>query len=151
LICTSIRVRSFEKSTYGLTVSPLYVPIFCFAILSVFWIAAAAGANTNTETLASSGWLFQTNTASHEASPAADWNYWILINFREVEWRVLTTVAGDMSLLLLIGALTLPIFASAAANDLNLSEHNMNHDFMGHGIANIAAGIVGTLPAIIVC
>jgi MFS superfamily sulfate permease-like transporter len=150
-ICTSIRVPFFATRTSGLTLDPMYVPICCFAILIVFWIAAAAVANANMEALASSGWLFRIKASGHRVSSAAGWNYWALFDFSKVEWRTLTTVIGDISLFVLIGALTLPVFASATANDLKLFNHDMNHEFIGHGIANLAAGILGTLPATMVC
>jgi len=150
LICISIHVPFFAKRIGNLTLNPMYVPICCFAILVIFWIAAAAIADANIKTLVSLGWLFRTKTSGRRVSSAASWNYWALFNFSRVEWRTLTTVTSDMSLLVLIGTLTLPVFASITVNDLKLFKHNMNHEFVGHGIANLAAGVAGTLPATMV-
>lgn len=67
-----------------------------------------------------------------------------------VEWRALSAGIGDVLMLVLIGALSLPIFASEAALDWGKGDHSMNHEFVGHGISNTVAGAVGALPNLFV-
>jgi MFS superfamily sulfate permease-like transporter len=60
---------------------------------------------------------------------------------------VLSATFGDIVLLVLVGVLTLPIFVSISVVDLRAFDHSMNHDFVGHGVANLLIGLMGTLPA----
>jgi MFS superfamily sulfate permease-like transporter len=152
-ISLTARVGFFFKDSSKLTKHPLYMPTFCFGIAAVFWIVVAARGDTDMETLASSGWLFSTKTEHRNPSTikTADWNYWALFDLHRVDWTVLPSIIGDMALLVAIGALSLPIFALAAATELNVPEHNMNHELIGHGVANIFTGGLGGLPAMMVC
>lgn len=52
-------------------------------------------------------------------------------------------------LLVVIGVLNLPIYVPALGSSLDVSV-NMNHEFMGQGVANILAGLAGTVPNILV-
>jgi hypothetical protein len=100
--------------------------------------------------LASAGWLFASERGIAQANAAAEWDYWALFDFNKVEWSALSAGTRDILMLVLIGALSLPIFASAAALEWGGPDFSMNHEFVGHGISNVVAGAMGTLPNLFV-
>jgi MFS superfamily sulfate permease-like transporter len=130
--------------------STLYIPLFCCAVGGIFWIVVAARSPISMKGLVSAGWLFAAEEGPQRALEAAEWDYWILFDFGKVEWRALSAGIRDIILLVLIGALSLPIFTSAAALEFNVPNYNLNHDFVGHGISNVVAGAIGALPNLFV-
>lgn len=116
----------------------------------IFWLVAAACGNTSMQQLASAGWLFTSEHNTTQSTATPEWDYWALFDFKKMEWRALSAGIRDILLLVLIGALSLPIFASAAALEWGGSDHSMNHEFVGHGISNTIAGAIGALPNLFV-
>ncbi|RYN15979.1 hypothetical protein AA0116_g12652 [Alternaria tenuissima] len=150
LLSLSTHLTCLERLATKPTKHPLYIPLFCCAVAGIFWLIVAACEDTSIQGLASAGWLFTSEQGPTQATAAADWDYWALFNFHMVEWRALSAGIGDVLMLVLIGALSLPIFASEAALDWGKGDHSMNHEFVGHGISNTVAGAVGALPNLFV-
>ncbi|KAI0572199.1 sulfate transporter [Pyrenophora tritici-repentis] len=150
LLSLSTRLSCLDNLPKKPTKHPLYIPLFCCAVAGVFWIVVAACENTSTQRLASAGWLFAMEQGPAQATAAAEWDYWALFDFNKVEWRALSAGTRDILLLVLIGALSLPIFASAAALEWGEPDQSMNHEFVGHGISNTVAGAMGALPNLFV-
>lgn len=113
-----------------------------------FWIVVAASSNTDTTTLWHQGWLFATTIELSTSS--APWDYWSLFDMERIQWSELLSVSKDLATLVAIGALSLPIFGMATVAKVDVSDHSMNHEFIGHGLANVIAGLGGTLPALMV-
>jgi MFS superfamily sulfate permease-like transporter len=149
LICIFHHINLLGKLLNGFPSYPLYLPACCFAITAIFWTIVAAN-NISAKTLESAGWLFKAKAYHTSTLSVASWNYWRLFDFAKVEWGALSATFGDMVLLVLVGVLTLPIYVSISVIDLKASDHSMNHDFVGHGVANVLIGLMGTLPAIMV-
>lgn len=150
LLSLSTRLSCLERLLKKPTKHPLYIPLFCYAVAGIFWLVVAVCGNASTQRLASAGWLFTSEHSHAQATAAAEWDYWALFNFNKVEWRALSAGMRDILLLVLIGVLSLPIFASKAALKWGGSDHSMNHEFVGHGISNAIAGAIGTLPNLFV-
>jgi MFS superfamily sulfate permease-like transporter len=129
--------------------STLYIPLYCCAVGGIFWIVVAASSRISMKGLASAGWLFTAEEGPQHSLEATEWDYWTLFDFGKLEWRALSAGIRDIILLVLIGALSLPIFTSAAALEFNVP-NNLNHDFVGHGISNVVAGAIGALPNLFV-
>jgi len=150
LLYLSTRLSCLDRLPTKPTKHPLYIPLFCYAVAGVFWLVVAACEDTSMQGLASAGWLFMSEQGPAQANAGAQWDYWTLFNFDKVEWRALSAGIRDILLLVFIGALSLPIFASAAAQEWGGSDHSMNHEFVGHGISNTVAGALGALPNLLV-
>ncbi|KAL6166017.1 hypothetical protein ACJQWK_07387 [Exserohilum turcicum] len=150
LLSSSGRLSCLERIPKKPTKHPLYIPLFCFAVAGVFWLVVATCKDTSMKKLVSAGWLFSVENRSTQATAAAEWDYWALFNFKKVEWYALSAGIRDIILLVLIGALSLPIFASEAFLERGKSDNSMNHEFVGHGISNTIAGAIGTLPNLFV-
>ncbi|KAH3938330.1 hypothetical protein HBH53_264440 [Parastagonospora nodorum] len=149
-LCLSITVR-LEILVVGATSwtkHPLYVPLFCIGTAMTFWIVVAASSNTDTTTLWHQGWLFATTIELSTSS--APWDYWSLFDMERIQWSELLSVSKDLATLVAIGALSLPIFGMATVAKVDVSDHSMNHEFIGHGLANVIAGLGGTLPALMI-
>ncbi|KAF2175518.1 hypothetical protein K469DRAFT_500916, partial [Zopfia rhizophila CBS 207.26] len=151
----SSRMKLFSKVTGGLTQQPLYIPIYCLVVGSIFWVVTAVRGYANASgllSLASKGWLFTVENyqGENQTSYMAQWNYWALFNFNKVQWSVIPAATSDIVLLVLIGTITLPISVTSLALDLNVPVYEMNHEFGGHGLSNLLAGAAGTVPNMMV-
>ncbi|KAJ7183837.1 hypothetical protein C8R46DRAFT_520095 [Mycena filopes] len=149
ILSLSLRSRALEVWTRGAVQSAYYIPIYLLCIPVVFWITARA-LHTPHEHLVATGWLFSVDTASISSTSGvvASWNYWTLFNFRLVEWHALRHALQNIILLVVIGVLNLPIFVPSLAFSLDVAYH-MNHELIGQGVANLLAGVVGTVPNIL--
>jgi hypothetical protein len=150
LLSLSTRLSCLDRLPRTPTKHPLYIPLFCYAVAGVFWLIVMACGDISMQRLASAGWLFASEQVATQATSAREWDYWALFDFHKVEWRALSAGVRDILLLVLIGALSLPIFASAAALEWGEPDHSMNHEFVGHGISNTVAGTMGALPNLLV-
>ena len=150
LLTTRVAVLKENWLTKNLTQHPLYIPLFCVAVASVFWIVVAARGDTDLGSLANNGWLFMAQGTRRHAMGTSDWNYWMLFDLTMVEWRAISSGVRDIILLVVIGSLSLPIFASAAALELKVPEFSMNQELLGHGISNVVSGAIGALPNLFV-
>lgn len=102
------------------------------------------------ETLVKKGWLFRVDLSSSTQTGIGDgWMYWREFDFPKVEWWAIKSATTNMTLLVVIGVLNLPIFVPALAHRLDVP-YDMDHEFLGQGVANLLAGITGTVPNILV-
>ncbi|KAJ6559830.1 sulfate transporter family-domain-containing protein [Mycena capillaripes] len=153
ILSVTLRSRHIELWTRGLIRSAYYIPVYLLVIPAVFWIAVRA-VGVPKEDLIATGWLFTVDSVSASSSSSvkiaasASWNYWTLFDFRLVEWRSLKSAIQNIVLLVVIGVLNLPIYVPTLAFTLDVS-YDMNHELLGHGAANIFAGLVGTVPNIL--
>jgi len=152
----SLRMRSLAKVTFGLTEDALYVPVYIFLMIGVFWTVVAGTHQANSadlESLAAQGWLFTIQhppTKSHSSVTGTSWNYWELFDFPAVKWYAMTGAIQDTVFSVVIGVLDLPIYVPAMAISVDVSTYNMNHELFGHGVSNLLAGAVGTIPNLVV-
>lgn len=146
----SMRLAFLTRFTRGMTESPLYIPLYCLSLVAVFWLTVAVMGTIDIGRLASQGWLFAITADDPAMSKTHPWNYWALYNFRNIEWNAILTATDEILLLIAIGALTLFVFAQAAAEAVGVLEWSLNREFSGHAIANVLVGLSGTVPAMIV-
>ncbi|KAJ7118124.1 hypothetical protein C8R44DRAFT_923357 [Mycena epipterygia] len=146
ILSITLRSRYIELWTRGLVRSAYYIPLFLLLIPTVFWTAVWS-LKVSQEHLIAAGWLFTVESTSSAAS-VASWNYWTLFNFGLVEWWSLKSAIQNIVLLVVVGVLNLPIYVPTLAFTLDVS-YDMNHELLGQGVANILAGVVGTVPNIL--
>ena len=119
----------------------------------VFWITVSILHKTNgtgMDILVEKGWLFGVNfSAKRQAGIGRAWVYWTLFDFSKVDLHALKNAATNIVLLVVIGVLNLSIYVPALGSSLGVSV-NMNHEFFGQGVANVLAGLAGTVPNILV-
>ena len=101
--------------------------------------------------LVEKGWLFGIDdSVKPQSGIGFAWVYWTLFDFSKVDLHALKDATTNIVLLVIIGVLNLPIYVPALGSSLGVSV-NMNHEFVGQGVANILAGLAGTVPNILVC
>ena len=150
----SMRLPFLAKVSRGFTGHALYVPTYMFTIVGIFWAVVAGTAQANKagmRSLEDLGWLFtvQTDVTSNATHHQA-WNYWTFFDFPKVQWSAMTAATQDIVLLVVIGVLNLPIYIPTMALTLDVSKYDMDHEFLGHGVSNLLAGAVGTIPNLVV-
>ncbi|KAF9814401.1 hypothetical protein IEO21_05135 [Rhodonia placenta] len=150
----SIRSSSLEKLTRGFTQHALYVPVYVLVVAGTFWVIVAATGNAGTAgmaKLAAQGWFFTVEeSVRKQHGIGTSWNYWKLYDFHKVEWSAMQSATKDIVLLVVIGVLNLPIYIPALALALDMPSYGMNHELLGHGASNIFAGVVGSIPNLVV-
>ena len=150
----SIRIQWLAKVTRNFTEHALYVPVYIFVITGVFWAVVGGQGLANVsgmESLASQGWLFTVDDSVwHQEGVGMSWNYWSQFNFSLVKWSAMAAAIQDIVLLVIIGVLNLPIYVPALALALDEPSYHMNHEFLGHSASNLLAGVVGTVPNLVV-
>ncbi|KAF7374161.1 Sulfate transporter [Mycena sanguinolenta] len=149
-LSVSLRSHYIELWTRGLVRSAFYIPIYLLIIPTIFWIAVPA-LGVSKQSLVATGWLFSVDSeiiTSSSSGFVASWNYWTLFDFRLVQWWSLKSAIQNLVLLVVIGVLNLPIYVPTLAFTLDVS-YDMNYELFGQGVANILAGLVGTVPNLI--
>jgi hypothetical protein len=125
-----------------------------FFIAGLFWTVAAGTGYATVDGmthLSSNGWLFTVEeSVLHQNGIGNAWDYWSLFDFSKVEWSAMAAATENIVLLVVIGVLNLPIYIPAMALVLGVPSYNMNHELIGHGVSNIFAGVVGTIPNLVV-
>ncbi len=153
LLSLSLRSKIVSRCTFGISRHACYVPLYLLLIPILFWITVAGLRDTNRvgmDILVEDGWLFKVDeSANRQSGIGSAWIYWTLFDFSKVELHALKGATTNIVLLVIIGVLNLPVYVPALGSSLRVPV-NMNHEFVGQGIANILAGVAGTVPNILV-
>lgn len=152
-LSVSIRSKLLERASFGFTQHALYVPVYMLAVAGVFWICIAGSGladSAGMHGLSSHGWLFTIESVPGNDSLVRAWDYWTYFDFSRVRWSAMGKATENIVLLVVIGVLNLPIYVPAMALSLDVPVYNMNHELFGHGISNVLAGAVGTVPNLVV-
>ncbi|KAF9444033.1 hypothetical protein P691DRAFT_807989 [Macrolepiota fuliginosa MF-IS2] len=147
ILSVTKRSKHVDRWTRGAVHNAYYVPAYLVAIPLIFWIVAAAK-KVPQEVLITNGWLFRVQTPADQRGIGTQWIYWREFNFSRVEWWALRHAITNIVLLVVIGVLNLPIYVPALGFTLDVP-YNMNHEFLGQGVANLLAGVAGTVPNIL--
>lgn len=145
----SIRSTILRRFTFGATKHMLYIPFYLPLIAGIFWTVVRATGHANPEgmaMLAARGWLF---SVPKTKMSGRGWVYWKLFDFKKIEWWAMKGAITDMVLLIVFGLVNLPIKVPTLALSLDMS-YNMDHELIGHGASNIFAGMLGTVPNLVV-
>ena len=149
----SIRSEFLRRCSFGKTQHPYYIPLYFLLIPIVFWIAVAGIQDSDRvgmDILVEKGWLFGVDdSVKQQSGIGSAWVYWTLFDFSKVDLHALKNATTNIVLLVVIGVLNLPIYVPALGSSLGIPV-NMDHEFMGQGIANVFAGLAGTVPNILV-
>lgn len=140
----------------------LFVPSFCIAVAVVFWVVVIVAGATDIKHLASVGWLFAVDTHREPPIKAQAWNYWSLFDFSRIEWRAIASVLSHVGLLVVVGALSLPVLTPLIASEVTQQlkregkdvppalSFDVNREFYAHALSNVASAASGALPNMVV-
>lgn len=153
LLSFSLRSELIRRLTWGKSKHAYFVPFYFTLIPILFWMTVAATHRANAlgmKELVGAGWLFGvTKSSDQESGIGHAWVYWTLFDFSKVEMHALKHAITNIVLLVVIGVLNLPIYVPALGSSLKIPV-NMNHELVGQGVANLLAGVAGTVPNILV-
>jgi len=122
---------------------PLVFPGYFLAIPVIFYIVAVAGLRIPLDSLREQGWLFD---IGKEAGEAPFYRFYTYFDFRQTSIKALWATMPTQLALVFFGVLHVPL--NAPALGISIGEDNVDTDreLVAHGISNIIAGCLGTVP-----
>ncbi|KAG8935275.1 hypothetical protein FRC01_003025 [Tulasnella sp. 417] len=118
----------------------LIFPMFFLAIPCIFY-AVKAIIGVDLETLRKTGWVFDVGAQS------APWyQFYKYYNFRKTSFQALIATMPTQLALLFFNILHPPLNVPALAVSLNVDDVDTNRELVAHGISNVLAGCLGTVP-----
>ncbi|WFD30556.1 hypothetical protein MSPP1_001577 [Malassezia sp. CBS 17886] len=121
---------------------PLVFPMCFLAIPLVFYAVAFGALGCDLPSLREQGWVFNISTPAQTPF----WHYYTYFDFRKTSWRALWETMPTQMALVFFGILHVPL--NVPALGVSVSEDNVDTDreLVAHGISNLAAGMLGTVP-----
>ncbi|GAA5908062.1 Vsb1p [Sporobolomyces salmoneus] len=119
---------------------PLIFPVYFLGIPVVFYAVAFACGFSVTE-LRENGYVFELSGVDNKW-----YEYWTHFNFKKTDWLAVIETIPTQLALVFFGLLHVPINLPSLA--ISIGEDNVDTDkeLLSHGIANIASGLVGSVP-----
>ncbi|KAG9045458.1 hypothetical protein FS837_006274 [Tulasnella sp. UAMH 9824] len=118
----------------------LIFPMFFLAIPCIFY-AVKAIIGVDLDTLRKTGWVFDVGAQS------APWyQFYKYYNFRKTSFPALIATMPTQLALLFFNILHPPLNVPALAVSLNVDDVDTNRELVAHGISNVLAGCLGTVP-----
>lgn len=121
---------------------PLVMPTYFIAITPIFYLIAVGILDKSVPHLQSTGWVFDIG----QASKAPFYQYLGYFDFSQTSWRALWKTMPTMISLTFFSVLHVPLNVPALAVSLKEDNVNVDHELTGHGISNLIAGTLGTVP-----
>lgn len=120
---------------------PLIMPLYFLVILVVFYTVAFLFGATM-KTLWDQGWVFD---IQHLAN-APFYRFYTYFDFYHVSWEALWATLPTQMALVFFGILHVPLNVPALGVTLNEDNVDTDQELVAHGISNICAGLLGTVP-----
>ncbi|KAI8900204.1 sulfate transporter family-domain-containing protein [Globomyces pollinis-pini] len=134
---SSFLVAILLKTIQHFIEHPMLVPIFYISVPIVFYMIVFIF-NLQLNYLRQEGWLFNFESATD----APFYLFWTFFDFKEVNWSAVLSTLPTQFALTFFGILHVPINVPALSistkQDINLSK-----EIIGHGLSNIASGLIG--------
>lgn len=121
---------------------PLIMPVYFLIITVVFYTISIFLFGASMETLWQYGWVFDIQNLAN----APFYRFYTYFDFRYLDWDALCATLPTQMALVFFGILHVPL--NVPALGVSLSEDNVDTDreLVAHGISNICAGMLGTVP-----
>lgn len=139
LICRLVEPRLPER------LRKYWMPVFFLIIPAVFYIVVSIHPGLNVQKLRDAGWIF--------AAPPGGmpwWHFYTLYDFKATDWGALLSTVPAMLALTFFGILHVPINIPALALTTGVDDIDLNHELIGHGVANIISGCIGSVQTYLV-
>ncbi|PKI85235.1 hypothetical protein MVES_000796 [Malassezia vespertilionis] len=122
---------------------PLVLPIYFLSIPVLFYAAAFGVFGASLEDLQKTGWVFDLGGAS---SDTAFYHYLTYFNLANTSLEALWATLPTQFALVFFGILHVPLNVPALGVSVNEDNVDTDRELIAHGISNIAAGFMGTVP-----
>ncbi|CAO1637651.1 unnamed protein product [Parajaminaea phylloscopi] len=121
---------------------PLVMPTYFIAITPIFYLIAVGILGKSVPQLQSTGWIFDIGPAGK----APFYRYLGYFDFTQTSWEALWKTMPTMVSLTFFSILHVPLNVPALAVSLKEDNVNVDRELTGHGISNLIAGALGTVP-----
>ena len=122
---------------------PLIFPGYFLMIPVVFYVVASGILRIPIQDLRNDGWVFDIGEA---ASKAAFYRFYTYFDFGQTSWRALWATMPTQLALVFFGILHVPLNVPALGVSINEDNVDTDRELVAHGISNMLAGLIGTVP-----
>lgn len=121
---------------------PLVFPGYFLAIPIVFYAVSMGVFGMNMQDLRDHGWVFDVG----RASDAPFYRYFSYFDLRSISWEALWATLPTQLALVFFGILHVPLNVPALGVSVNEDNVDTDRELIAHGVSNVAAGFLGTVP-----
>lgn len=121
---------------------PLVMPTYFLAITPVFYLIALPIMGMTIPDLRADGWIFDIGSSGE----APFWRYLTYFDFKATDLRAIWDTMPTMVSLTFFSILHVPLNVPALGVSLKEDNVDVDRELTGHGIANLLAGAIGTVP-----
>ncbi|SPO28111.1 uncharacterized protein UTRI_04502_B [Ustilago trichophora] len=122
---------------------PLIFPGYFLMIPVAFYVVASGILRIPIQDLRDDGWVFDIGEA---ASKAAFYRFYTYFDFGQTSWRALWATMPTQLALVFFGILHVPLNVPALGVSINEDNVDTDRELVAHGISNMLAGLIGTVP-----
>ncbi|EPQ26044.1 uncharacterized protein PFL1_06497 [Pseudozyma flocculosa PF-1] len=122
---------------------PFIFPGYFLMIPVVFYIVAVGILRVPMSTLREQGWVFD---IGESASQAPFYRFYTYFDFRQTSFRALWATMPTQLALVFFGILHVPLNVPALGVSINEDNVDTDRELVAHGISNVLAGLIGTVP-----
>lgn len=122
---------------------PLIFPGYFLMIPVLFYIITTGFLGISIQQLRDDGWVFDIGEA---ASKASFYRFYTYFDFGQTSWRALWATMPTQLALVFFGILHVPLNVPALGVSINEDNVDTDRELVAHGISNLVAGLIGTVP-----
>ncbi|SNX85208.1 uncharacterized protein MEPE_03917 [Melanopsichium pennsylvanicum] len=122
---------------------PLIFPGYFLMIPVIFYIVTSGILRIPIQELRNQGWVFDIGEA---ASKAAFYRFFTYFDFSQTSIRALWATMPTQLALVFFGILHVPLNVPALGVSINEDNVDTDRELVAHGISNMVAGLIGTVP-----
>ena len=122
---------------------PLIFPGYFLIIPPIFYIIAVAILRIPMDTLRDQGWVFDIGKSAGEAP---FYRFYTYFDFRHTSLEALWATMPTQLALVFFGILHVPLNVPALGVSINEDNVDTDRELVAHGISNVLAGLLGTVP-----
>ncbi|PWZ03688.1 hypothetical protein BCV70DRAFT_21920 [Testicularia cyperi] len=122
---------------------PLIFPGYFLLIPVVFYVVASGALGLSMQNLRDGGWVFDIGEA---ASKAPFYRFYTYFDFSRTSLRALWATMPTQLALVFFGILHVPLNVPALGVSINEDNVDTDRELVAHGISNVLAGLIGTVP-----
>ncbi|KAN0061125.1 hypothetical protein ACQY0O_006860 [Thecaphora frezii] len=122
---------------------PFIFPGYFLLIPVVFYIVAVGILRVPMSVLREQGWVFD---IGESASNAPFYRFYTYFDFRQTSFKALWATMPTQLALVFFGILHVPLNVPALGVSINEDNVDTDRELVAHGISNVLAGLIGTVP-----
>lgn len=122
--------------------NPLLMPTYFLVIPIVFYIVTMGIMRLDMNTLWDRGWVFDIQASAD----APFYRFYTYFELSQISWRAVWATMPTQLALVFFGILHVPLNIPALGVSINEDNVDTDRELIAHGISNVTAGFLGTVP-----